>query len=287
MFRQKLLVWLGVGVMLLFSASTVWAATVFEEYFTGLTPLANITTSNTNFDYVRIGAGGGTITSQRTASGEDYMRLGGSSSGSLNGVGIQNSLGNLDVVTMNFRMSLESTDGTIFFGMGNGTMFTGDGGFNTSQLMWGIQINSGILQYRTSGWNNFSPSVTLAAGENYEFHIIANRSGADVTYNGGSNTVQSGRMDVYLDGTLIGNNVAITNNQNATGFRIYQINNELYARFDSITIQDEAVDPFTPTAATLQSLTAVTAASPIFLIVALLVGIAAAGTAVVVGRRTA
>jgi hypothetical protein len=232
--------------------STVSAVTVFEEYFDTLTDGQAITTSNTDFDYVRIGPGGGLITAEQAASGEMYMRLGGSPGGSLTGVGIQSSLSGLSVTSMNFRLNLEDTNGDIFIGMGTGATFTGNATFNTAHLMWAIQSDNGNLEFRTDSpgqWNDVGQ--TLTPGQNYEFHIVANRSGATINY--GTYSVATGNMDLFLDGVLVGDDLDITNNQNATGFRIYQINGGSFAGIDSITIDDTAVEPFTPTAVTLQS----------------------------------
>jgi hypothetical protein len=253
----------------------VYAANIFTETFDTLTAGTAIATTNTAFDYVRIGSGGGSITAEEATSGELHMRLGGSSSTSLNGVGRQSDLGGATVTTLNFRVKLEDTLGDFFIGMGTGDMFTGNSTFATTQLMWGIQFNNGVVEYRTGSWN--STGQTLTADTNYEFHIVANRSGSTVTY--GPNSVANGTMDLFIDGTLVGDDLAIANNQNAAGFRIYQINGSSYARFDSITIDNTALSPFTPTAVTFSGLNA---ASP-FAVLA--VGLLAATGLVVLRKR--
>ncbi len=238
---------LGFGVF-----NVAYASVSFAEYFDTLSAGTSITTSNTNFTYVRIGTGAGSITAETAVSGEPYMRIGGSSSGSLNGVGIQSTLGNLSLLTMNFRINLDETNGDLFIGAGSGTMFTGNSAFNTSQLMFGLQSNNGNLEYRTIAWN--STGQTLVPGTNYDFHIVVNRSGSDVNY--GGNSVANGTMDLFINGSLIGDNLTIANNQNATGFRIYQIDGSHYARIDSITIDNTALSPFSPTALTLTQFSA-------------------------------
>ena len=248
-------------LLITFFVSIVYAANVFTENFDGLINGVDITTYNTNFDYVRIGSGGGTITAKQAASGEMHLRLGGSSSTSLNGVGVQDSLGGMTTTTLNFRWKPEDTNGDLFIGMGSGAMFTGNGIFITDQLMWGIQSDSGNLEYRTDVWNNVG--TTLTSGTNYEFHIVANRSGSTVTY--GSNSVSNAAMDLFIDGSLVGDDLPITNNQNADGFRIYQINGSHYSAIDSITIDDTALDPFTPTAITLTNFTADTPTQPLII----------------------
>lgn len=166
--------------LLMLSITTItYAANIFTETFNGLLNNTNISTSNTNFDYVRIGNGGGSITAQ-VVNNVTYMRLGGSESGSLNGVGVQSSLGEADVTTLNFRMMLEETNGDIFFGLGKGSTFTGNSIFNTNDLMWGMQSDNGNLRYRTTSWNN--TGQTLIPLTNYEFHIVANRSGSTVNF---------------------------------------------------------------------------------------------------------
>ena len=234
-------------VVILATPIVAYAANVFSEDFDSLSPGNNITTSNTNFDYVRIGSGGGSITAEQATSGELHMRIGGSTSTSLNGVGIQSTLGNLNLLTMNFRLKLEDTNGDLFVGAGTGATFTGNKIFNTADLMFGIRSNNGVLQYRTSGWNDVG--ITLSPNVNYEFHIVANRSGSTVTY--GSNSVADGTMDLFIDNVLVSDDIPITDNQNAAGFRIYQISGGHYARIDSITLDDTALPPSSPTAIAL------------------------------------
>lgn len=250
---KRLLITLAILFALIWAP--VYAANVFTETFDSLTSGTNITTSNTTFDYVRIGSGGGSITAEQASSGERHMRLGGSESGSLNGVGIQDSLGGSTITTMNFRVKLENVAETFFIGMGEGGMFTTNNTFSTDDLMWGIQFKNGAVEYRTLSWN--STGKTLSADTNYEFHIVANRSGSNIDY--GSHSVANGTMDLFIDGILVGDDLTIANNQNATGFRIYQVGSTgsgPYARFDSITIDDTALAPFTPTAITLTAFTA-------------------------------
>ena len=234
----------------------VYAANIFTENFDVLNDDDSIETTNTAFDYVRIGDGGGSITAKQAVSGEMHMRLGGSSSTSLNGVGIKDSLGDGKITTLNFRVKLEDKNGTFFIGVGKGTRFTGDSTFATNQLMWGIQFKQGAVEYRTDTWE--STGQSLSVNTNYEFHIVANRSGSTVNY--GSNSVENGKMDLFIDGILVGDDLDIANNQDAAGFRIYQVaysgETPSYARFDSITIDNTALAPFTPNAVTLASVNA-------------------------------
>ncbi len=273
--KRSLSIFMVVTIVCVLGWMPVYAANIFTETFDALAAGTDITTSNTAFDYVRIGSGGGSITAEAATSGEVHMRLGGSSSGSLNGVGRQNDLGSATITTLNFRVKLEDTNGDFFIGMGTGNTFTTNNTFATADLMWAIQFNNGVVEYRTTSWNN--TGQTLTANTNYEFHIVANRSGSTVTY--GSNSVADGKMDLFINGFLVGDDLAITNNQNASGFRIYQINGSSYGRFDSITIDNTALPPFTPTAVALSNLNAT---SPF---AALAVGLFAAAGLVVLRKR--
>ncbi|MBP6472478.1 MAG: hypothetical protein KBE23_12940 [Chloroflexi bacterium] len=259
----------------------VYGANIFTETFNSLIAGTPISTVNTSFDYVRIGSGGGSITAEQAASGEMHMRLGGASGSSLNGVGIQNSFGGSNVVTLNFRIRLEDTLGTVFVGMGSGNTFTTNSTFATADLMWGIQSNAGSLQYRTTTWNNLGQN--LSPGSNYEFHIVANRSGTTINY--GSYSVANGTMDLFINGTLVGNDIAITNNQNVSGFRIYQVNGSSYARIDSITIDNTALEPYAPTAVSLQSFTSVNSQNTPLILLGMILVILLGGTAVLYRRQ--
>ena len=219
----------------------VLAAQVFVEGFGDSaldTDGTAITTSNTSFTYVRTGSGGGSIESQNPSSlgggvnNSNSMRLGGSSSTSLNGVGVTDDTFSpvMDVTTMNLKMKIESnvaTNDAFYITMGDGSSFSSNTVFDTSHLMWGLRIHNGTVEYRTSGgsWNDVStPATTLSDGTEYHLHIVANRSGSTIENYNVDEDIADGKMDLYIDDNLVANDIDITNNQNATAFRIYQIN---------------------------------------------------------------
>lgn len=212
------------------------AGVVFLEDFGTLANGTAITTTNTNFDYVRTGTGGGTIEAVSPSSFLDSaMNLGGSSSASLNGVGLTTGLGNHNVVA--FEVDLRTTDSTLgdlVLTSGQGSSFAGNGGFNTSQLFFALQIDNGNLEFRTTGWNN--AGFTLANNTNYALGVYANNSGGALSYASGS--VADGRMDIVVNGTVVADDVAFSNNVTADAFRIYQVNGGQAYQLDNISIRD-------------------------------------------------
>jgi len=272
-----------VVVTLALTPMTVGAAQVFAEGFGNAAPAGTaISTSNTNLSYVRVGSGGGSIQSSNSTLGGGVnnsisMTLGGSMTGSLNGVG-KSGLTAMTVTTMNFRMKITSGNtGTFFIGMGTGNTFTSGITFVNADLMWAIQSKDHILQYRNSSASWVNTGTTLVVGTEYHFHIVANGSTSALTDYNGAEDLAAGRMDLYLDGTLIGDDLTIPDNQDATAFRIYQIDGGTFAEFDNIYIDNAALGPFTPTAITLASLAASTATVPTPLAALPVLGLVALG----------
>ncbi|MBK7919312.1 MAG: hypothetical protein IPJ94_24215 [Chloroflexi bacterium] len=89
----------------------------------------------------------------------------------------------------------------------------------------------------------------------------------------------------FINGTLVGNDIAITNNQNVSGFRIYQVNGSSYARIDSITIDNTALEPFAPTAVSLQSFTSANSQNTPLILLGMILVILLGSTAVLHRRQ--
>lgn len=226
------------------ATASTHAAPLFTEDFGSLATGTDIVTTpsaNTNLDYARVGTGGGSIKAlgaSTIGSGSSGV-ISGPTTSSLNGIGKQ-AFTSSNVASLQMKLKLSNASGGDFFvGLGNGATFTGNGTFTTSHLMFGIQSDNGNLQYRTTGWNSFSPAATLSSNTSYVLTVIANRSGTSITNpNGG--TIANATMDVYLNDTLIGNDVAITNNQDAAGFRFYSVSQA--AATDTIEVDDILID---------------------------------------------
>lgn len=212
------------------------AGFVFLEDFGTLANGTAITTSNTNFDYVRTGGGGGAIEALNPSNFTgSALNLGGSSSTSLNGVGLTTGLGNNNMLAFEIDLrTTNSTLGDLVLTSGQGSTFTGNSPFTTAQLFFGIQIDNGNLEYRTGAWN--STGFSLANDTNYSLGIYANNSGAAATYASGS--VANGTMDIVVNGAVVANDVAFANNVTADAFRIYQVNGSQTYQLDNISIRD-------------------------------------------------
>jgi len=222
---------LVVGVLMAFgplvTTDSASAALVFSETFDGLTNGEDLTGSNTGLTYIRIGSGGGVIDALAPGSfgtGSSAIVTQNSSSGSLNGIGVADTLPTSDVYELSLDFRLTNLSGDMILGVGSGNAFTGANTFSTSEGLFWLQSDSGNFERRTSsGWSNVGGGTTLALDTNYSLRVLANGSASPVSYTGG--TIGAGLMDIYLDGTLLDDDVPVTTSGlQADGFRMYQIN---------------------------------------------------------------
>lgn len=222
----------------------VFAAVVFNEDFTGLSNAESLTTSNTALTYIRIGSGGGVIeglSPGNFGTGASGIVTQNTSSGSLNGIGVGNTLPASNVYELAFDLRLTNLSGDVVVGVGSGSSFTGNSTFSSSQGLFWVQSDSGNFERRTSsGWSDIGNGGTqLSLNTNYSINVVANGSGSPVTYPGGS--VAASTMDIYLDGLLLDDDVPVTTpGLTADGFRMYQVNLGNF-EVDNITLDNLAV----------------------------------------------
>lgn len=223
------------------TAGLAQAALVFSEDFGNLANGVTVTTANTDFTYVRKSTGTGAedpsvINPSNVSTGASGFLQ--SPSGSLTGVGVEDTLPSSDIYTfgVDFRFT-DVTAGDIVFGVGAGTAFTGNGTFTTAQGLFWLQSNNGTFERRTSGWNNVADTA-FVNDTNYSLLVVANGSASPATYN--TNSVAAGTMDIFLNGVLLENDVPVTNSLAATGFRIYSINNT-GIEIDNVKLWNEAI----------------------------------------------
>lgn len=214
---------------------------VFSEDFGTIADGTVITTSNTDFTYVRTSTGTGAedpdaINPSSFGTGSSAFLQ--SPSGSLTGVGVQDSLPSSNIYTfaVDFRFS-DVTAGDIVFGVGSGSTFTGANTFSTTQGLFWLQSDNGNFERRTGGWNNVGSGVTFANDTNYSLYVIANGSASSVT--AGANTIAAGTMDIYLNGSLIDDGVAVTSSLSADAFRIYSVSGT-GVEIDNVSLWDSA-----------------------------------------------
>ena len=225
-------------------ASSEAQVMVFQETFDDLSNGTTLSTANTDLTYARIGTNGSI-----KATSPGFFGTGASasitqsvSSGSLSGIGVQSTLPSSNIYTMAFDFRPLDLTGDFVIGVGAGTAFTGNGTFQGAQGLFWLQSDNGNLERRTSsGLSNIGGGTTLSLNSNYLLHIIANGSADSASYTGGS--VGAGKMDIYLNGTLLDDDVAVTSNGlNATGFRMYNVNKGDTA-VDNIALWTGAVAP--------------------------------------------
>jgi hypothetical protein len=209
---------------------------IFSEDFGNISDGTNIETSNSNFDYRRIGSGGGAIVSTNPSNfTQAAMSLGGASAGSLNGVGLSSGLGSSNFVGLSFNFrSADVSQGNLIITTGSDPNFGNNNTFSTSQLFFGVQFDAGNVEYRSSSWNN--TGFSLSNNTDYKIEIYGNNTGAEVDY--GSGSVANHRLDILINGTNIADDVSFSNNQLVDGFRIYQINGGQTYEIDDITLVD-------------------------------------------------
>ena len=233
-----------IGLAAVISAQPVLGQTlVFSENFDALSNGTNATTSNTALTYARIGTGGGLIQSLSPGNfgtGASAVVTMASNSTSLNGIGVQSTLPASTVYTLSLNIRPTNLSGDFVLGLGNGTSFTGASTFAGAHGLFWLQSDNGNFQRRFStSWTNIGGNTTLAINTNYALHVIANGSGSAVTYSGGN--VAAGKMDIYLNGALLDDDVAVTTSGlSATGFRMYQVSQGNF-EVDNIQIWNGAV----------------------------------------------
>jgi predicted RNA-binding protein with TRAM domain len=197
------------------------------------------TTANTGFGGVRVGTGGGGFTIQNPgqsigANGE--LKGIAPTSGSINSVGITSTEygANATTFTISFELHLSGgSSGTWYFFAGNGTSFgtAQSTGFMSAHLFtgisWAFGASSAITTNNRVGanWSAVGLSTPFAQGTSYFVTIVGNNSGSSVSY-GASNaySVAANKQDLWVNGTLVGNDLAkgeLANNTSINAFRFY------------------------------------------------------------------
>lgn len=242
---RKIIGCVAVAFISLFTASPSIAALVFSEDFEGLTNGEDLTTSNTALTYIRIGTGLGVIdalTPGNFGTGGSAIVTQNTSSSSLNGIGVASTLPASNLYELSMDLRLTDLTGDVVIGVGTGSAFTGNTTFTTAQGLFWLQSDSGNFERRTSSaWVDVGGGTSFALNTNYTLRVLANGSSSAVAYSGGS--LAANTMDIYLDGTLLDDDVPVTTpGLSANGFRIYQINLGNF-EVDNIQLYDTVAVP--------------------------------------------
>lgn len=180
------------------------------------------TTANTGFGGVRVGSGGGGFTlqnpGQAIGSGAELRGIAPTTT-SINSVGLtSNEFGTAAATfTVSFELHLSGgSSGVWYFFAGNGASFgtAQSSGFTGAQvfsgLRWTFGASGGIT---TANRNAASWSATGISGTPFaqdtacRVTIVGNNSASTVNY-GASQSVAAGKLDLWVDGALVGDDLA-------------------------------------------------------------------------------
>jgi hypothetical protein len=204
--------------------ATSHAAILFNETFGSLADGTTLTTANTSFNYARASTGSNPVLAAiNPGAFSGAAGLLSATNTSITGLGaLSGTYSAFDVGT--FSLSLRTPadiSGTFFLEAGTGNSFTNNVTFSTNDLLFGIQINNGVLQTRTGGaFVTFGS--TLAASTNYDIEVDFNNS-ATTAINSLGGSIATKTADVFINGVLVGDDIGIQGAQSATGFRLYTI----------------------------------------------------------------
>jgi hypothetical protein len=182
---------------------------------------------------VRIGAGGSFnlenpgITSLGTAT---ELRAVASSSGSVNKMSVSDYTAGTSF-TIRFKMRLDGgASGTWYLFMGDGTSYSNNAGFTGTEVFTGLQWIFGAggtitTNYRNAGAWAAVPGTPFVQATDYDVEIYGNNTAAAINYDhAGTNTVASYTYDLWINGTLIGDDLAkalLANLSNIDSWMLY------------------------------------------------------------------
>jgi hypothetical protein len=133
-----------------------------------------------------------------------------------------------DVGTLSFSLRTNSNTGIFLAMLGSGASLTDNGDFTGSHLMGAWRISAGQLEARTGNsstqaWT--SVGSTLTVDTNYIFSIAFNGSASAATDYFGVNDLAAGTADIYINGTLFGNDIDMPDLQSVTALKFYTESN--------------------------------------------------------------
>ncbi len=197
--------------------------------------------------YARIGTGNGSInnvtTSNPLGTSGTFIRASASTSASINKVspiisstGATTFYSRFKILFGDASAGTTATSGTWYAFLGDGAMFGDNNSFTGAQSFTGFRFAFGsggdiTFNNRNAGnWNQTginSTYQTLKSGIYYDFEIIGNNQSSgtvNYSYNGVSQSVAINTFDVYVNGFLVGDNMAkaqLANNSSIKSMTFY------------------------------------------------------------------
>jgi len=219
---------------------------IFSEDFGDISNGDTLTSSNTNYDSIRNNVNNASALNPSTIGGGASMTYGGASGASNENFYVRYDNPVSDdymLTTTMFSVKFDdlSSGSWVYFEGGDTNNNFGNGTFQGSLFMWGIQVDGNQLRYRSSSESWLIGGLpTLSEGVRYDFHIVANLSDETVFY--GDDSVAHQSMDIFLNGNLVGDDLSIQGNSGSVGMKVYQINNEnMTFEFDNHSVYSGAV----------------------------------------------
>ncbi len=265
-------------VLLVYIFSGIAQTTSIQDFGNTTSTFSTASSTSTTFipnpttgtSYVRIGGAGGSI-NRVTASNplgttDTYIRAVAPTTGSINKITpiLDNTAGK--VVYSRFKImfgdasaSNTATSGTWYMFIGNGAMYSDVNGFTGTQVFSGLRFTFGTggaiaMDNRNAGnWNTTGLSTSsLASGIYYDFEIFGNNKSSgteNYTYNGTSQSVAINTYDLFINGVLIGNDIAkaqLANNGDIQSITFYSENST--SNVANIFLDDVTLQNFIPSA---------------------------------------
>lgn len=219
--KNRMLLQVLIGLPCMALDSRLHGATTWDYDFGTTTGVWNTNTSSTTFlpapetnggtARVRVGSGGGSFTLNNPGSGSHLVGIA-STSTSGNKFSIYDFSDATTTISLSFDLELsggESGSWSLF--MGNGSTFSDNSGFNSSQTFAGIRMQFGsagaiTISNRAGGsWATVN-NTGISQNTTYKIFVIANNSASAVNY--GSNSLAPNRWDLWVNDMLVAEDLA-------------------------------------------------------------------------------
>lgn len=226
-------------------------------------------TANTGFGGVRVGSTGGGFTIQnpgKSIGSQGELRGIAPTSASINSVGITSNEYGTAASTFSIAFDLHlsgGSSGTWYFFAGNGASFAAaqSNAFTGSQVFTGLRWVFGASDAITTNNRNVGTwdttgitGVPFTQNIDYRVIIVGNNSSTSVNY--GSNVISSYKYDLWVNGVLVGEDLAkgqISNGTDINAFRFYgesSTSNVAQLAIDNVVWYNSAVDLIPTTSTT-------------------------------------